>query len=314
MADQYQQYSGTKVDGVIAVDPIALAHLLTLTGPQRVAPWPVPIRAANAVPILLHDEYVAFDGRLDDRIDFIGRVAKQVFDQLADSGLSDLIKAGGVVNTITSRRHLQFWSTDEPATRFFHETRVDGAVPPLASDAVLVTTQNAAGNKTDYYLKRSLKYEATVARRGGKLAVDATVTVTLHNGAPSSGQPRYIIGPADASFKPGQNRTYLTIYSRLLRRSATLDGKPLVFDASPELNRLAYSTLVDIPAGETRTVELHLSGVIEGTNRFVIDVVRQPLVTDDALQILLHGAGRGGEFKIAGPLTRDLHLDLRVQN
>ena len=28
MADQYKQFSGTSVDGVIAVDPIALAQLL----------------------------------------------------------------------------------------------------------------------------------------------------------------------------------------------------------------------------------------------------------------------------------------------
>src|SRR5207248_684885 len=51
IADQYKQYSGTRVDGVIAVDPLGLAHLLTLTGPVQVPGWPTPIGANNVVKI-----------------------------------------------------------------------------------------------------------------------------------------------------------------------------------------------------------------------------------------------------------------------
>ena len=46
----------------------------------------MPITSNNVVTIVLHDEYIAFDNQVDDRIDFIGRVAKAVFDRLTDRG------------------------------------------------------------------------------------------------------------------------------------------------------------------------------------------------------------------------------------
>ncbi|MEY2427077.1 MAG: hypothetical protein QOI61_2649, partial [Actinomycetota bacterium] len=313
MADQYKQYSGASVDGVIAVDPVALAKLLALTGPVRVAGWPVPITSANAVPILLHDEYVAFEGRLDDRVDFIGRVAKAVFDRLTDTGLSDLTKAGAVIHDVTTTRHVQVWARDGGATKFLRRSRADGRVPPLGGDALLVTTQNAAGNKLDYYLRRSITYNARVRRANGRVVVDATLTVRLRNEAPASGQPRYIIGPADPRFKAGQNRTYLTVYSPLGLGAATLDGQPLVLSGSPELGRVARSAFIDIPPGATRTVEVRLSGVVAGSKRYALALLRQPLSTDDDVILTFDGVGDGRQFTQNGRLQRDLFLNFALK-
>ncbi len=310
MADQYKQYSGTSVDGVIAIDPVSLAKLLELTGPIRVAGWPVPITANNAVAILLHDEYVAFEGRLDDRVDFIGRVAKAVFDHLTDSGLSDLIKAGSVIHDVTTTRHVQVWARDDLAAKFLRRTRADGRVPDVRGDALMVTTQNAAGNKLDYYLRRSVTYDAKVRRADGRVFVDATLTLRLRNEAPATGQPRYIIGPFDGRFKAGQNRTYLTVYSPLEFGGATLDGQPLTLTGAPELGRVARSSFVDIPPGATRTIVVHLSGFVAGSKRYALDLLRQPLSANDEVNLNVEGAGRDGKFALIGLLKRDLVLDL----
>ncbi|MGI8686594.1 MAG: DUF4012 domain-containing protein, partial [Acidimicrobiales bacterium] len=76
IAGLYPQSGGAEVDGVIAVDPVALAAFLRLVGPVVVAPWPEPITADNAEQILLHEQYVRLEGTA--RTDFLGDVAEAV--------------------------------------------------------------------------------------------------------------------------------------------------------------------------------------------------------------------------------------------
>ncbi|HVT76369.1 MAG TPA: DUF4012 domain-containing protein [Acidimicrobiales bacterium] len=309
IADQYRQFSGTKVDGVITVDPVALAGLLRLTGPVRVADWPVPITADNVVKITLHDEYIAFDNQLDNRIDFLGTVAKTVFDRLTNGGLVNLVQAGNVIHDATATRHLQVWSAEPAAQRFFVATRAAGAIGALRGDALMVTTQNAAGNKLDYYLHRSITYDATVSTVDGRRRVDATLTVALRNDAPDGGEPKYVIGPFDSRFKAGQNRLFVTVYSPLVASAATIDGDPLEVQGAPEFGRFAQSAFVDVPPGTTRTLVFRLGGVIRDGDRYRLDIVRQPLMYDDALSLHLGGVTRRG-LRENGPLSHDIHLEI----
>jgi hypothetical protein len=306
MADQYRQFSRTRIDGVIAIDPVALAHLLTLTGPVSVPGWPTPITAGNVVKVALHDEYIVYDNQGDNRIDFLGRVAKTVFDRLSNGGLADLIRAGGVVHDATASRHLQLWAADPGVQEFFGRVDADGALPPPRGDALMVTTQNAAGNKLDYYLHRDVTYDAAVEPDGDGLRVEATMTVKLRNDAPAAGEPRYVIGPFDGRFKAGQNRLFLTAYSPLRVDSATLDGQRLEIDGAAELGRLAHSAFIDVPAASTRTVVLKLSGRVRGGADYRFDVVRQPLVYDDTLTV--HVRGLRHELRWSGTISHDLHL------
>ncbi|MEY2471864.1 MAG: hypothetical protein QOK28_1193 [Actinomycetota bacterium] len=311
IADQYKQFSGTNVDGIVVVDPIALSHLLRLTGPVQVAGWPTPITADNVVKVTLHDEYIAFDNQIDRRIDFLGSVAKTVFDRLTNGGLGDLIKAGTAVHDATASRHLQFWSASAGAQRFFARTDADGALGRPRGDSLMVTTQNAAGNKLDYYLHRDVTYDANVSRSGGNLRVDATVTVKLRNDAPKTGEPKYVIGPYDGRFVAGQNRLFMTVYSPLHATAATIDGRPLELDGAPELGRLANSAFVDVPAGATRTVVLRLVGFVAGRSDYRLDLVRQPVIADDLLSLHLRGIG-ADDVRQSGPFSHDVHLKLPI--
>ncbi|HVV36787.1 MAG TPA: DUF4012 domain-containing protein [Acidimicrobiales bacterium] len=309
IADQYRQFSGTKVDGVVTVDPLALAGLLRLTGPVRVADWPVPITADNVVKITLHDEYIAFDNQLDNRIDFLGTVAKTVFDRLTNGGLVDLVRAGNVIHDATATRHLQVWSADPAAQRFFVATGAAGAIGSLRGDALMVTTQNAAGNKLDYYLHRSITYDVNVSTVDGRRRVDGTLTVALRNDAPAGGEPKYVIGPFDSRFKAGQNRLFVTVYSPLVASAATIDGNPLEVQGAPEFGRFAQSAFVDVPPGTTRTLVFRLGGVIRDGDGYRLDIVRQPLVYDDAFSLHLSGV-TPRDLRESGPLSHDIHLEI----
>lgn len=313
MADQYKQFSDEEVDGVFTLDPIGLASLLKLTGPVQVASWPVSLTERNIVSIVLNDEYRDFDNNKAARLDFLGEVGEAVFDRLISGGLGDLLAVAPVIEEMIEGRRLQLWSGDREATAFFAETGSDGAVPKSTGDSLIVTTQNAAGNKADFFQRRAIKYEASVARRGNGLVVDARASIRLTNGAPSSGQPRYVIGPNAPNLKPGQNRLFVTVYSPFGVEGATLDGEPLDLDFAPELGLNAYSIFLDIPAGGTRVIELRLNGRLSNVTRYTLDVFHQPMVTPDAVDIAVRGPGRAGMFVSSGPFLGDLRLDLPVK-
>ncbi|MBA2609558.1 MAG: DUF4012 domain-containing protein [Actinobacteria bacterium] len=309
MADQYRQFSGQAVDGVITLDPVALAGLLKLTGPVRVPSWPVPLTERNIVEVTLHDEYVAFENNSAARLDFLGDVAEVVFDRLISQGLNDVLVAAPVIDNLASTRRLQMWSPDAAARGFFAKTGSDGALK-RTGDAVVVTTQNAAGNKADYFLERKFSYDSLVAHRDSSLAVQSTLTVQLTNRAPVRGQPRYVVGPAFPGLKAGDNRLYFSFYSPLEVTEATIDGQKLDLSAAPELGVTARSAFVVVPVSGTRTIQIKLAGLLPERASYRLDVFQQPTVVPDALDLRVRGAGQKGRFVFSGPVVQDLHLSL----
>lgn len=314
IADQYRQFSGTSVDGVFTLDPFAIAGLLKLTGPVRVPSWPVPLTEKNFVNIALHDEYRVFENNQNARIDFLGDVGLVVFDKLIASGLNNILTAAPVFDNLITQRRLQMWSPRPEVRAFFAETGSDGSVDTSPGDSLIVTTQNAAANKTDYFLRRSITYKAEVARKGDGIEVGSVATIRLTNTAPRTGEPKYVIGPNAPKLKAGDNRLFLTFYSPLDLENSTIDGQPLHMDFAPELGRFAYSAFVDIPAGSSRTVELRLLGRIPKVRTYTLDVFQQPLITPDTVNVEVGGAGQGGRFSSTGVLTQDKLVELALAN
>lgn len=311
IADQYEQASRNHVDGVISVDPVGLASLLRLTGPISVAAWPEPITADNVVRITLRDEYEEFAGNPTEaqRERFLGDIAAEVWRRFSTGGFGSAEALSQTLARAVSAGHMKMWTSAKDPQAFFEKVGASGRVRTDASDAVLVTTQNASGNKVDYYLHRKLEYNVRVLdKRAGSADVRSTLRVTLRNDAPSSGLARYAIGPFDDRFKAGENRTYFTAYSPLILRQATVGTEPLAMQVAPELGRYAYSAFVSIPPGETRTIELTLSGSLPlDQGQLVFDVVRQPVLNADQVVVTVTNDAAATEL-FRGPLWRARRL------
>ncbi|HZJ03274.1 MAG TPA: DUF4012 domain-containing protein, partial [Thermoleophilia bacterium] len=58
--DMYESVRGERLDGVIAMDPVALGRLTAATGPIQTEDPDVAVGPDNAVPVLLHDSYLQF--------------------------------------------------------------------------------------------------------------------------------------------------------------------------------------------------------------------------------------------------------------
>jgi UDP-GlcNAc:undecaprenyl-phosphate GlcNAc-1-phosphate transferase len=281
------QSGGPDVDGVIAVDSIGLRALLELTGPVTVPQWPEPIRADNVVDVTLRDAYAVFTDR-SQREDFLGEVARAVWRATTSSDLGSPQHIGRTLGAASDEGHLLLWMQREDEQRVAEQIGAAHRVAPPAGDSLLVVSQNAAGNKTDYYLDRTVSYEValTPSADGTAAAVDGKVETTLRNGAPASGLPEVVIGPYDERFEPGENRAYVSVYTPHRFARATLDGRPRALESAKELDRRVYSAFVGVPARSARTLGIVLTGraqLVDGWYR--VDVLKQPTLHPDTLEI-----------------------------
>ncbi len=280
----YREATGVSVDGVISVDPLVLADMASVTGPVSVSGWPVPLGTSNLVPVLLHDQYAAFAGQA--RQDFLYSVTRAVFARLTSTGLASPLALAHALGPAVTTGHLLLYANHPREQALFTSLGATGAMPPVQGDFLEVVTQNAGEDKIDWYLRRSLAYDATYDPATG--SVNATATITLVNNAPASGEPSYVVGGGPGSpVSPGVNRMFLSVYTPLLFEGGTLDGHSLLMSSQLEEGRHVYSQFVSIPPGGTAVVRIHLIGTITGASTYHLEVAHQPTYVPDQLQVAL---------------------------
>ncbi len=277
-----------EIDGVMAVDPLGLAALLELTGPVQVEDWPEPVSAANVVDVTLRDAYATF-AETPERAEFLGDVAQVVVDEATEGSLGVPARVAKVLGRAAHENHVMLAFTRPAEQRLARELGVSGEIASLRSDALAVNTQNAGANKIDYYLRRRIDYRVHLdPDAGGRAAnVTARVRIRLDNTAPDQGLPQIVIGPYAPGFAAGVNRSWVSVYTPLAVRSATVDGRPTPFFGAIESGRTVESVFVDIPARSSRTVALTLAGRVplDADGWYDLDLGHQPTLEPDKVHV-----------------------------
>lgn len=313
MAGLYPQSGGAPVDGVIAIDPAVLAAVLNVVGPIQVPSWPTPITAANALQTLLFDQYEAYPTS-DVRVDFLGDVAQEAWRRLTTGGLPPVPQLVAALGPAIGQKHLLLASAHPDEQKLFDDMGATGRIAPVDGDFIGLVTQNAGGNKIDYFLRRSVDYRAQLDPGTGRL--QATATITLRNDAPATGLPPVLIGNEVIPALPnGSNKLYLSFYTPWDLVDGRLDGKGVEFERARELGRQVYSTAVVIPPKATVTVDLKLSGRLPGDGPYRLDIYRQPVVAADDVRTTLgiDGGWRTATGATEAITSRQLESDAAVE-
>ena len=179
--------TGQQVDGVLAVDIVALRQILTATGP--VTAGGVTVDSGNVEQYLLHDQYV---GLSDDatgnaaRSDALGAIADATLRQLQGQSTNLRSLASAVAGAVAGR-HLMLWSSSPVAEAAWLASGTSGN---LTAGSLGVSLVNHGGNKLDQYLPVSVDL---VTRPTGSFT-DVTLTTAIANRTPD-GQSQFIAGP-----------------------------------------------------------------------------------------------------------------------
>ncbi|HYO19749.1 MAG TPA: DUF4012 domain-containing protein [Dermatophilaceae bacterium] len=277
-ASMWTNYSGEKVDGVLAVDPTALGYLLAVTGPATL-PDKSQITGDNAVALTQSTNYAKFGGLGADetdrrkayQLDIASAASHKILDSLGDPAA--LLRAAGKA---AGERRILVWSADPSVQADLAQTSIAGIIPATTAPYAGLSIVNGAGSKLDYYLDRSLTWQ----RSGCGPTRRTTVTITLTNNAPAHGLPQYVTIRGDRRSYPiklGDNRIAVSYFATqgALVRDITVAGRPGRGRIGAERGHPVYTVDLELPRGSSRTIVLHL---IEPAGTGAPIVLRQPLV------------------------------------
>lgn len=180
------------VDGVLALDPIALQALVRATGPVAVGDQTV---APDTVDdLLLHDQYVGITrvgGEAQAaRRELLGALAQAAMGNVQRGDWDMATMASGLASAARGR-HILAWSGRPEEQRLWTEAGIDGR---LTESSLLLSVLNRGANKLD----RFLEVDADLRLRPGAGETAAELRVTLRNTTPAGESP-YIAGPYPGS-------------------------------------------------------------------------------------------------------------------
>jgi Protein of unknown function (DUF4012) len=288
----YEQYTGERLDGVITADPFALQSLLEVTGPTEVAGLGRQLDADSVVPFTTNEAYIRYRDPVERKA-VLGDVAKGVFERFLAMDEHDVGRIRAIASSVAGGHLKVYTDTDEQLQDGLAIAGVDGAFTAAEPGDVLdVIVNSGSGSKVDYYATRRVSYDVQL---GGDGEAIATTQVDIHNDAPSSGLPRYVITPLAKKGKPGDNISLVTISCahscELL--TAERNGSSIGMRYGSELGLPRYEDFFTTPSGSTGTLRIQtkLDDVWEGNSSggwYRLTYLNQTTVQPTHVTITIH--------------------------
>ena len=273
---------GQQLDGVIAVDPIALSYVLRATGEITLKSGE-KITSENVVEETLKNAYERYEKDNDARKQYLVDIMNATAAKLTKGEYSKVKMAKALRDGIKANRIL-IYSTNKDAQEKLATVKLGGELKLEANNEYRTVIQNIDASKLDYYLDRSVAIESKSCEKDRQTQVRIRVTNTLKTGV---GLSPYVLTRADkgkpSSLVTGAHRFKVFIYgptnARLIsvsreNRTADLGG------ASIERKRPIYVADVDLAPGDSEELLANFSG---GVGK--ISFVDQPLVLETKLSI-----------------------------
>ncbi|KAA0098796.1 DUF4012 domain-containing protein [Mycolicibacterium sp. P1-18] len=275
----WAQQSGMDVDGVIAIDPVALSYILGATGPVGM-PDGETVTESNVVELTESTVYNRFPTDQLARKQYLQDIASEVVKKITGPVKSPR-KLFDALGRAVSERRIAVWSATPADQKLLEETPLAHEVPDDAAPYAGVVINNLAGNKMDYYLNRQIEYVADGCGGDTRLStVTVRLTNTLADASPLSeyvaGQEGFFTGLAGNTPKGAM----LTSVRLLATKGAQIigvlanDTRIRVYGAS-ERGHPTYEAQVVIPPGKTAVLTFRLS---EPTAPGAARVPVQPLI------------------------------------
>lgn len=266
---------GQELDGVLAIDPVALSYILEATGYVRIEDpqlaeiaanrLPMELTAKNVVPTLLSNVYSEITEPAVQDVYFAG-VAKAVFSKISD-GSGDTRKLIDGLTKGTSEGRILLWSRSSEEQSVIAKNPISGSISgsSISPAQFGVYFNDGTGAKMDYYVKRSVQLfkECTV---DGYSQVKVRIKST--NTAPANAAdslPPYVTGAGAFGVPAGTVQTNIVAYGPVQSNveTAIADGKKITFASQLHSGRPVGTVTVALPPGKSSTIEFTFGKIVQ---------------------------------------------------
>ncbi|MCG7592783.1 DUF4012 domain-containing protein [Mycobacterium sp. PSTR-4-N] len=254
--------TGTTVDGVIAIDPVALSYILGAVGPVTLGDGEI-VSKDNVVELTESTAYKRFPEDQQARKQYLQEIANAVVTKMTGPVGSprELLDALGKA---VGERRIAVWSSVPDEQKLLEETPLAHSIPDDAAPFAAVAINNLGGNKLDYYLRSEIEYAADDCRGETRAS---TVTVKLTNTVPDEPLPDYVAAMAGLSpdvqiqVPRGTNLTSVRLFATAGAKlsAAILNGERVPAIVGAERGHPVFEVQVILPPGQVADISFQLS-------------------------------------------------------
>lgn len=158
-----QREVGTRVAGVIAIDPYLIERLLTITGPVKIPETGDVVDQHNFFALTFNRSELDYSAH---RKDFIAQASKQIISRVLSLPSSQWPAVLDAIRWGCETRSLQGYFHDPQAEALSNRHHCGGQVQAPPGDALMVVEANVGGNKDDFWMKRSYDLQIAVSGDG----------------------------------------------------------------------------------------------------------------------------------------------------
>lgn len=286
---------GYNLDGVLSLDPVALSHMLAVTGPVSVDG--VEINSENVVRELLSETYLRNPGDQAPADAFFAATSAAVFTKLT-AGQWDLLDMLAAIEVINSEQRLYGWFSREEEQSVARELGIDGELAADNSEQtqVGIFLNDASVSKMEYYLSTSVALTCDAAAR------TLTTTVTMTNSADRDDLTFHILSRRTPTYGGTGTSMLLDVLYFAPPGASILSVEPGTGDApnlsraSTEEGRTAQSISVLVDRGQTRSVTY--TAQLPAGDLGPLAVRYSPTVTDTPVTIAPECAALAGDGQL----------------
>lgn len=269
--EMYRARTGIEVDGVLAVDPVALSYVLAATGPVVLADGE-SLTSDNAVTLLLRDTYERFPDPAAQNAFFAGATGA-VFDAL----LKGQGSTPGLLTALaraTEERRILAWSAEEDEQAVIRDTALAGSLPVTDERTARfgVYLNDGTGSKMSFYVRPTVTLDWGACGAAGR---ELTLTVGLTNTAPQdAGEslPAYVTGNGAYGTAPGAATVVGNIYLPEgwdLVAATTTSGNGYTEAMSEGRRVLTFGPLLAAQSSATATITVASSSPAKDAEAYV---------------------------------------------
>lgn len=287
LARAYEAVTGTPVDGVVALDVVALQDLMQFTGPIEVSGYGL-LDSTNLVEELVgsYDDLTSVDAFLDRRAG-----SAQLMSVFQSQLMSPSQLAGKFDSLVASSRsrHAAVHFRDDEVQEVFEDAGFEGDLSRTRNDYVGVFNQATTGHKADYWQRRTVTSDVHLRADG---SARVRLDIELYNDSPPPAEDVFM------SFRNYVRRDNDTSLAAFLPtgahvRSVELDGVGKDVDTEDFYGRPFVRVRFTAEAQETRHLVVeydvdHAAVRRAGSLLYRLDVDPQGMVDPEALDVTVH--------------------------
>lgn len=261
-----QKYPDQKIDGVMAIDPVALSYLLDSTGPVTLTDG-TELTSENTVSTLLNKVYFRYpESTVGEQTDlFFSEASATILGKILGGDMEPTKMLPAVVKAVGEYRILAY-STDADEQGLLAPTPIAGVLPTDNSDSTTtgVFFQDASiGSKMDYYLDTSVTQSSAnrCAASGATFSTQVTLTNTITEKVART-LPAYVAANGGNRFPLGDFVTNVYVYGppgTTVSGASWAGGIGSVVQTNDDLGRPVSKVAVQLAPGQSDTVTVTFS-------------------------------------------------------